>query len=364
MSTHVRLERLTKAYGRDQPRVVDALDLDVPAGRLVALLGPSGCGKTTTMKVVAGLLDPTAGDVTFDGASIIGVPAERRQVAMVFQKPLLFPHMTVAQNVAFGLRMRRVGRAAIRRRVGEMLDLVRLPGLEDRPATELSGGQEQRVALARALIIQPRVLLLDEPLSQLDANLRVEMRDLVGRVHTELGVTTMFVTHDQSEAVMLADRIGLMLDGRLQQVDPPQAFYERPATAGVARFFGAENLVAGTGRDGAFDTAIGRFEVARTAPDGPGLLVVRAEGVAIGDGPNGLDAVVARTLYLGTRVRVWVDVGGAEVQLSAEPSARLAAGDRVRLHLPPERCWVVPADGAADGGMAQAGAPETSAVTS
>ncbi|HWG92741.1 MAG TPA: ABC transporter ATP-binding protein, partial [Mycobacteriales bacterium] len=213
MSTAVRLEALDKTYDGGV-RVVEGLDLDVAPGELVALLGPSGCGKTTTLKIVAGLLAPTSGDVLFDGVSVVGSPAERRPVAMVFQKPLLFPHMTVEQNVGFGLRVRGVRGAQARRRVGELLDLVRLPGYEKRRVGELSGGQEQRVSLARALVVEPRVLLLDEPLSQLDAALRVEMRELVRRVQQEVGVTTLFVTHDQEEAVVVADRVALMLDGR------------------------------------------------------------------------------------------------------------------------------------------------------
>ncbi len=340
-TTPVTIEGLTKSYGGAP--VVDALDLRVPAGELVALLGPSGCGKTTTLKLVAGLLDPDTGDVRFGERSVLAVRAEKRPVAMVFQKPLLFPHMTVAQNVGFGLRVRGIRGSAAKQRIADMLDLVRLPGYERRRATELSGGQEQRVSLARALVVEPEVLLLDEPLSQLDAALRVEMRELVRKVQQEVGVTTLFVTHDQEEAVVVADRVALMLEGRLLQYDVPAAFYERPASLQVARFFGAANAYDGVVDRGVFTGPLGRLTV--VAPDGPGVLVLRQEAVRlVGPECEGVDGVVTRTAYTGTAVRAWADVAGTEVALVVDPTQRLAAGDRVRLHLPSEHCTVVPAE--------------------
>lgn len=230
MSATVDLIDLHKTYPAASEPSVAGVDLTIPDGILMALLGPSGCGKTTTLKMIAGLIQPSEGDIQFGGRSVLHIAPERRRVAMVFQKPLLFPHMTIGENVAFGLRMRRVGRGTIREKVREMLGLVRLEGYENRRAGELSGGQEQRVSLARSLVYDPDVLLLDEPLSQLDANLRLEMRDLIRRIQDELGVTTIFVTHDQDEAVMLADRIALMFDGRVEQEDEPRMFYERPRT--------------------------------------------------------------------------------------------------------------------------------------
>ena len=338
--TSVSVRGLSTSYGGGV-RVVDDLDLEVVPGELVALLGPSGCGKTTTLKVVAGLLAPTDGDVLFDGESVLATPAERRPVAMVFQKPLLFPHMTVAQNVGFGLKVRGIKGADARRRIGDMLDLVRLPGYESRRVGELSGGQEQRVSLARALVVEPRVLLLDEPLSQLDAALRVEMRELVRRVQREVGVTTLFVTHDQEEAVVVADRVALMLDGRLQQYDAPQEFYERPASLRVAKFFGIANALDGVVAGGTFTT--GALTVPVRAADGPGVLLVRQEAVRpAGPGEDGVDAVVLRTAYTGTAVRVWVDAGGTELALVVDPTARLLPGERMRVRVPPEHCTVVP----------------------
>ena len=233
--TTVTLQNLTRRF--DDVTAVNNLNLEVESGELVAFLGPSGCGKTTTLRMITGLLLPTSGDVLFDGKSVLTIPTERRGAVMVFQKHLLFPTMNVGQNVGFGLRMQKVDSKEIDRRVSEMLELVHLPGFEKRRPHELSGGQQQRIALARALIVRPNVLLLDEPLANLDANLRLEMRELIRNIQREIGITSVFVTHDQEEAVMLADRIALMFEGVLQQYDAPQAFYERPSSAQVAHFF-------------------------------------------------------------------------------------------------------------------------------
>jgi ABC-type Fe3+/spermidine/putrescine transport system ATPase subunit len=296
------------------------------------------------MKMLAGLLDPTAGDVLFDGRSVIDIPAEKRNVAMVFQKPLLFPHMSIGDNVAFGLRMRGMDGTARRRRVGEMMELVRLPGMERRRPGQLSGGQEQRISLARALIIEPDVLLLDEPLSQLDANLRIEMRDLIRQIQAELGITTVFVTHDQEEAVMLADRIALMLAGRIVQDGLPRSFYERPATETVARFFGTQNYLRGTVRAGRFESAVGTLTLGQAHADGDGILVVRQEALEVGPGENSFDVVVERAMYLGTHVRVWVKAGDEILQLTTAPGVRYESGQAIRLRVPKEQTWVVPAE--------------------
>jgi len=338
MATRVTLEDLVVDYGAGP--VVDGVSLDVEPGSLVALLGPSGCGKSTTLRAVAGLLQPRAGDVRFDGRSQLAVAPERRPVAMVFQAPLLFPHMSIGDNVAFGLRMRGVDRAERRRRAQEALERVQLPGVADRRPGQLSGGQEQRVSLARALVVQPEVLLLDEPFSALDASLRVEVRELVAQLQREAGVTTLFVTHDQEEATVLADRVALMLDGRLEQLGTPRELYEKPATLAVARFFGTANAFDGMVADGCWTGPLG--EVPVVAADGPGVLLVRQEAVrVVGPEHPGVDAVVLRTSYAGTAVRAWADAGGTEVALVVDPTTRLVAGERVRLHVPPEHCTVV-----------------------
>jgi putative spermidine/putrescine transport system ATP-binding protein len=343
VSTAVAIRGLVKAFGKGS-RAVDGVDLDVDPGSLLAILGPSGCGKTTTLKIVAGLLDATAGEVLFDQHPVTGVAPEHRSVAMVFQKPLLFPHLTVGRNVGFGLRMRKVDASTVARRVGEMLDLVRLGGFESRRAGELSGGQEQRVSLARALVTQPKVLLLDEPFSQLDANLRGEMRELVRGVQRELGVTTVFVTHDQEEAVSLADRVALMLEGRIVQTGAPRTFYERPSSLAVARFFGGQNFLPGTVAGGVFSGPLGDVAVAPGTPAGAAVLVIRQEAVALA-GPaaaGAVPAVALATTYLGTHVRIQAELAGAvNVLLVVDPTQRVAPGDRLHLCFPPEHCHVV-----------------------
>ena len=347
MSVRVRLLGLTKTYPKADRPSVDRLDLTVEPGTLFALLGTSGCGKTTTLKMIAGLLDPSAGDITFDDRPVTRIPAEKRHVAMVFQKPLLFPNMTVGDNVGFGLRMRHVDRSTITERVTRMLGLVRLPGVEARRPGELSGGQEQRISLARALVTNPDVLLLDEPLSQLDANLRVEMRDLIRSIQRELGLTTIFVTHDQEEAVMLADRIALMQDGRLLQVDQPTAFYETPDSVDVARFFGARNFVPGRVVGDRFESAMGTFEVRRQPPADGTVMTIRQEAIELGPGPNAFEATVRRSMYLGTTVRVWVECASGELEFTAAPGDRFPDGSAVTLRFPPEHVWVFPSAEAA-----------------
>jgi ABC-type Fe3+/spermidine/putrescine transport system ATPase subunit len=344
MTVSVDLVQLTKFYKDTTEPSVDGIDLRIDKGQLVAMLGPSGCGKTTTMKMVAGLLDPTSGDVRFDGKSVIDIPAEKRRVAMVFQKPLLFPHMSIGDNVAFGLRMRGVDRKTRKRRVSEMMELVHLPGMEDRRPGQLSGGQEQRISLARGLITEPDVLLLDEPLSQLDANLRIEMRDLIRQIQAELDITSIFVTHDQEEAVMLADRIALMLQGRIQQDGLPQDFYERPATQAVARFFGTKNFVPGTVRGRVFESVLGSLQLDHEHPSGDGLLVIRQEAIEVGPGDNSFEATVERAMYLGTHVRVWAHAGDVPLQFTSPPGEHFEGGRSITLRLPGEQAWVVPTE--------------------
>ena len=343
--TTVTLERVSKHYEQSTAAVRD-LSLEVPAGKLVAFLGPSGCGKTTTLKMIAGLITPTSGEVKFDNRCVNGIPAHRRDVAMVFQKPLLFPYMTVGENVGFGLRMRAQPRWRIQERVREMLSLVRLPDCEARWPRLLSGGQEQRVALARALVVEPRVLLLDEPLSQLDANLRIEMRELIVRIQRQLGITMIFVTHDQEEAVMLADRVALIFEGQLQQYDTPRGFYTRPKSARVARFFGGVNFIAGR-KDGTRVTStVGDFAVTRTEDlaDGPVLMTIRPEAVWFTGQATGntVRGVIRSTIYMGTHVRYLIEAAGCDLQALGDPGTPYEEGREVSLVLPADQIWVVP----------------------
>ncbi len=342
--TALVLDQVRKSYSGRGQATLHGLTLAVESGSLTALLGPSGSGKTTTLKLIAGLIAPESGDIRLGERSIRDLPPERRGVAMVLQNPLLFPHLTVAGNVGFGLRMRGVSAERIRSSVAEMLDRVRLTDLAQRKPAQLSGGQAQRAALARALILRPEVLLLDEPLSSLDPGLRDEMRQLIRALQRETGITTIVVTHDQTEAVTLADRIALLLDGRLVQHDVPEAFYGRPATGAVARFFGGANFIPGTAREGLFDCALGSLTLPHGLADGPGLLTFRPESLRFGDGPNLLDAEVVALSFLGSLSRVDLDIRGVSLQALVTPdTARgLARGTPAQVSLPPEALWVLP----------------------
>lgn len=346
--THVSIKDLTKIYPGAEGAALERLSLEIPTGELTALLGPSGCGKTTTMKMIAGLLAPTSGDVTFDGRSVLKDKPEHRGVVMVFQNYLLFPYMSVADNIGFGLKMRKVDKAEIATRLARMLELVKLPDLGHRRPSELSGGQQQRVALARALIVQPNVLLLDEPLSNLDAHLRLEMRDLIRSLQQEMGITTIFVTHDQEEAVVLADRVALILDGRMKQYDEPAAFYRRPADEAVARFFGGQNFIPGTAVDGVFEGSIGRLVLPEGARGGPGKLTFRPENVRLGATPDGRNLLTARVvdrIFLGTQTRLKLAVGEARMDIVANPAEveAITPGQEIDITLPPETLWMLAA---------------------
>ena len=345
--THLTIHNLTKAYGQGIAPAVDDLSLDITSGSLTALLGPSGCGKTTTMKMIAGLLLPSGGDICFDGRSILGVVPERRGAVMVFQNYLLFPYMTVAENVGFGLKMRHVTPATIRKRVDELLERVRLPGLGTRRPSELSGGQQQRVALARALIVEPKILLLDEPLSNLDAHLRFEMRDLIRDIQQEMGITTVFVTHDQEEAVVLADRVALIFEGRLQQYREPAAFYEQPGSRRIAEFFGGVNFFSGSIKGNRISCDIGEFQIPKPTFSGKrGILSIRPEHIRItpASGTNTVSGKVTSLVYVGTHARIRFLVGDHTLQAitDADIVKTTEVGDDLHLHLPPEKIWVLP----------------------
>lgn len=337
------LAGLRLAY--DGAPVLDGLDLEVPAGELVALLGPSGAGKTSTLRLVAGLGAPDAGDVLLDGHSLLALPPQRRPVAVVFQSPLLFPHLSAGDNVAFGLRLRGVGRAERRRRAAAALARVHLPGAADRRVAELSGGERQRVALARALVLEPAVLLLDEPFAALDPALRAQLGALVAELVRDVGVSTLLVTHDQEEAAVLADRVAVLLDGRVRQCAPPRQLYARPATLSVARFLGGANAFPGVVVAGRFRGALGELPAPPGAVDGPGTLLVRQEAVAVGtpDAPGVLAAVVTRTRYRGAALDCTATTpAGVAVVATLPPDRRLRPGDRVGLRLRPDACHVVP----------------------
>ena len=343
--THVSIKNLTKIYPGSTVPSLDNLSLEIASGSLTALLGPSGCGKTTTMKMIAGLLDQTEGDVTFDNISILNEKPENRGVVMVFQNHLLFPYMNVQDNIGFGLKMRNVDKDQIYKRVLEMLDLVKLPNMENRMPKELSGGQQQRVALARALIVQPKVLLLDEPLSNLDAHLRFEMRDLIRNLQQSMGITTIFVTHDQEEAVVLADQVALILDGRLKQYDKPDVFYKRPTDVLTAQFFGGQNFIKGTSKNNLFNSNIGEFTLPQNCLKGSGILTFRPENVQIGKAPKNLNTVKAKIIdkiFLGTQTRLKLSINDEVIQVIANPNEveETDTGIEIDINFPPSSLWV------------------------
>lgn len=341
--TAVNIIELTKDYGTGEA-TVKGISLDIASGEMIGLLGPSGCGKTTTLKMIAGLIRPSRGDIRFDGASILGVPPEKRGAVMVFQNHLLFPYMNVADNVGFGLKMRGIDTAERRRRVSQTLEMVHLGGFEDRRPADLSGGQQQRVALARALVTKPRLLLLDEPLSNLDAHLRLEMRNLILQLQRESRITTIFVTHDQQEAVILSDRTALIFDGILQQFGHPRDFYEHPASERVARFFGTENLLPGTKSGNRVQTAIGALEVDGAAVrDGAVTIAIRPESIVLGEsGPNRIAATVESALYTGTGTQICALADGVRIKIQAGAQQRAKNGERIVATLPPDRIIVIP----------------------
>ncbi len=333
---------LGKAYG--ETWAVENLTLSVPPGALVALLGPSGCGKTTTLRMIAGLIEPDTGDVRFDGDTVASVPPERRGAVMVFQHPTLFSHLDVAANVGFGLRMRRESRAVIAGRVREALAQVQLAGMERRRIGQLSGGQQQRVALARALVTSPRVLLLDEPLSNLDPSLRDEMRDLIAQLHADQGITTVLVTHDRQEAMTLAERIAFLSDGRLQQYNTPPELYERPATIAVAQFFGMTNLLSASIADGIADTALGPLRLPNSTSNASETVIgIRPEHVAMSTGENALSGQVTGRTYLGQHQRVTLNAGIAatEITILTPADMPITVGQEITVSLPAERLHVI-----------------------
>jgi ABC-type Fe3+/spermidine/putrescine transport system ATPase subunit len=320
------------------------VSLAVPPGGVTALVGPSGCGKSSLLRVIAGLATPDGGRVRIGGADVTDLPPERRRTTMMVQETLLFPHMSVAGNIGFGLRMRGRPAAEIATRVDALLELVRLPGFAGRRPETLSGGQAQRVALARALAVQPEVLLLDEPLAALDPELRADLRETILAAGRDSGTTMLFVTHDRDEAVAVGERIALMLDGAIAQEGAAEDLFERPLSAKVASFFGASNILVGQVEAGRFVGLLGSLEIASPGPDGPATLVIRPEAIRLGDGPGSLAATVVSLRYRGTHRLLEADAGGVRltVALPTGGPAPAAAGARVPLVLPPDRLWRLP----------------------
>ena len=352
MAAAIALDGVTKRFGG--AAAVDSVTLTIEEGEFFSLLGPSGCGKTTTLRMVAGFVEPDAGSIELDGKDVTSVPANRRPVNMVFQQYALFPHMSIYDNVAFGLKMKRVPRAAHRERVHEMLRVVELEGFESRRIRQLSGGQQQRVALARALVNRPAALLLDEPLGALDVKLRKQMQLELKRIQTELGTTFVYVTHDQDEALAMSDRIAVMNGGRVEQIGTPREMYEQPQTAFVADFIGSLNVFEVTVSDLTGGSAVAKLgerqQVIVHAGGAPKAgdrirVAMRPERVRIGpidgpvdDGESRLDGTIAEVVYLGMYTQFHVETAVGRVvchRLGDESLDAFGTGARVALSWAP-----------------------------
>ena len=373
----ISLQSLTKRFG--QTIAVNNLNLDLQEGELIALLGPSGCGKTTTLRMIAGFEIADDGAVYLAGEDVTTLPPERRNAGMVFQNYALFPHLSVFRNVAFGLEMRKLSKTVITERVQTILDKVQLSDLGDRYPRQLSGGQQQRTALARALVINPSVLLLDEPLANLDAKLREEMRFYIRSLQQEFGITTVYVTHDQSEALVLADRIAVMKDGVLQQIDAPNDIYQRPLNAWVADFVGLTNLIPATvleHRDGILltESAFGKLYGRSNEDLSAGrkvLFSVRPESLRLSEprtgdstlpseiergspSANRIEAIVRERAYLGNLIDYRVEAGNHQVlRVQAPPFPAYGAGDRVTLTFSADEGWLIRDEGGISNGDAR-----------
>jgi len=352
--TFLRIDGIRKAF--DDTPVLHDVSLDVVRGEIVCLLGPSGCGKTTLLRIIAGLESPDAGRILLEGEDITRTPSHRRDFGLMFQDYVLFPHMTVGQNIAFGLRMHGWSEESIRPRVTELLELVALPGYEDRPVYELSGGEQQRVALARSLAPNPRLLMLDEPLGALDRTLRdqllIELRDIL----KHLGQTAIYVTHDQMEAFAVADRVVLMREGRIEQVGTPEALYRRPVSPFAARFLGMTNILSGTVLSLSpprIDTPAGLLQPAQLPPgleEGqPATLVIRPEAATVtrgpGSGPNHLALTLVNRSFRGAHTLIQLRAADGETLLAFEipgMGCRARPGDTLHITLAPEAIVVFP----------------------
>lgn len=351
MSASLALDALTTVFPGAPTPALDAVSLGVDAGECLAILGPSGSGKSTVLRAIAGLDAPTSGRILVDGTDVAGVAPERRGMAMVFQRPLLFPHLSVLDNVAFAATVAGQPKREARADARQFLELVQLDGFGERPVTALSGGQEQRVALARALAARPRVLLLDEPFSALDPELRTDMHGLLAQIRRQLNPTIVMVTHDRDEAAVVADRVALLSLGRLLQHDTVERLYTRPVSIEVSRLMGGRIELSGEVRDGVHHSALGAIApaVGETWAEGPGMLVVRHEAVHVAtlpvevpEGMVGVEAVVAERRARGPRAELTLACDETLIEAEVPTSRPIVVGQRATAHIPRSACTVVP----------------------
>lgn len=336
----LELRNLTINYERKT--VIHDLSLTIHNGEMVSLLGPSGVGKTTILKAIAGLLQPASGEIIIDGHRVDHLPAERRDAVLIFQKPLLFPFLDVGQNIGFGLKMAKIKGNAATKQIDKIIKITGLEGLKHRKIHQLSGGQQQRVALARGLVLEPSVLLLDEPLSSLDAELRQQMRELIGSVQAQTGTTMLFVTHDQSEAFTISDRICILLDGSLRQTGTPTELFYQPADPDVSRFFGCTNFIYGEIRNGLFESKYGNYDTPLN-DSLKAIAVIRPENIVLSS--TGLtNATAGRVVHVqfeGSTTRLTIEVDNETfTAISLRPDFQI--GQSIGLHFPPERLHIFP----------------------
>ncbi len=354
----LNLSALVKQYAPGADAAVAGIDLEIRPGEFLTLLGPSGCGKTTTLRMIAGFETPTAGSITLDGQDIVEIPPNHRPMAMVFQSYALFPHMSVSENIAYGLKLKKLPKARIAEEVDFAITSMSLVNLAHRAPNQLSGGQQQRVALARAMVMKPKVLLFDEPLSNLDAKLRVQMRTEIRSLQQRMGITSVYVTHDQDEAMSLSDRIVVMNAGRIEQVGTPEDVYRRPASTFVADFIGRANfldVVVGAVADGVTQVELlgqeATVPAAASIEAGPAVLLVRPESVRVdaADGATGVSGQVGRVLssvFYGESVEYEIETEAGNVTAVAHdpaPGDVFRAGRLVRVGFQPDRAWLLPA---------------------
>jgi len=342
--TAVQLKGVRKDFGSFT--AISNIDLHINSGELVALLGPSGCGKTTTLRMIAGLEVPTEGEICFDGRDVSEVAVQKRNVGMVFQRYALFPHMTVEKNVMFGLKVRGTAKAEIETRLEEILDVVQLRQFRHRFPAQLSGGQMQRVAIARTLITNPSVLMMDEPLANLDTKLRGEMRRFIRELQQRLGITTIFVTHDQIEAMELADRVAVIFDGTLAQYDAPDALYKRPNSIEIADFMGATNVYEGWLANKIVTTTFGELVVESEAAAGAVHVMLRGEAIDLhlqepDNVPNVIEGTVVARDFFGANITYSIDCGGETIRVSEQSRRMIEIGQRVWLTIQSDRIWII-----------------------
>lgn len=342
--TAVQLKGVRKDFGTFT--AISNIDLDIGSGELVALLGPSGCGKTTTLRMIAGLEVPSDGEICFDGQDVSEVPVQKRNVGMVFQRYALFPHMTVEKNVLFGLKVRGTDKAEAQQRLEDILEVVQLQDFRHRFPAQLSGGQMQRVAIARTLITNPSVLMMDEPLANLDTKLRGEMRRFIRDLQQRLGITTIFVTHDQIEAMELADRVAVIFDGHLAQYDAPDTLYKQPKSVEIADFMGATNVFPADISGSQAKMAFGTLTVAPPAREGTAHIMLRGEAIDLHvQKPDVADNIVTGKItnrdFFGANITYSVECGGTQINVT-EQSRRVVDVDQpVWLAIPPDRIWII-----------------------